>query len=167
MARRKKVISYKRDIGVDELYQSPIVQKLINVVMWRGKKNVARAIVYDAIDLLIKKSGNSTEKGLQLFTKGMDQIIPLIEVRPRRVGGSVYQIPMEVEQGRALSLAMRWLIQAAAARSERSIDNKVTMGVRLANELIEASEGRGGAYKKKLDVHKMAEANRAFSHFAW
>ncbi|MGB8468235.1 MAG: 30S ribosomal protein S7 [Candidatus Babeliales bacterium] len=167
MARRKKVVSYRRDIGVDERFQSPLIQKLINVVMWRGKKNVARAIVYDAIDILIKKSGNSEEKGLQLFQKGIDQIIPLIEVRPRRVGGSVYQIPMEVESNRALSLGMRWLIQAASARSDRSMDARTAMGVKLANELFEAGEGRGGAFKKKLDVHKMAEANRAFSHFAW
>lgn len=161
MSRHKKVATYKRDIGVDERFGSALVQKLINVVMWRGKKNVARKIVYEAIDTLIKKTGGDQEKGMQLFERAFDQIIPAIEVRPRRVGGSVYQIPMEVEFNRARSLAMRWLIQAAAARSDER------MGLRLAYELVEASEGRGGAVKKKSDVHKMAEANRAFSHFAW
>lgn len=167
MARRKKVVSYRRDIGVDERYQSPLVQRLINVIMWRGKKNIARTIVYDALDTLVKKSSGSQEKGLQLFKRAIEQITPVVEVRPRRVGGSVYQIPMEVDPNRALSLALRWLIQAAAGRSDRAKGASSTMGVRLANELMEASEGRGNAVKKKLDVHKMAEANRAFSHYAW
>jgi small subunit ribosomal protein S7 len=160
MARRKKVVSLKREIGVDERYGSALVQKFINVVMWRGKKTVARTIVYDALDVLIKKAG-SKEKGLDLFYKAFDQIIPAIEVRPRRVGGSVYQIPMEVQPDRGRSLAMRWLIQAAATRSDK------TMGLRLAHEMLDAVEGRGGAIKKKADVHKMAEANRAFAHYAW
>jgi small subunit ribosomal protein S7 len=161
MARRKKVATYKRDIGVDERFSSGLVQKFINVVMWRGKKNVARKIVYDAIDALIKKAGGDKDKGLKMFHEAFNQVIPAVEVRPRRVGGSVYQIPMEVEANRAQSLAMRWLIQAAASRSDK------TMGIRLAHELLEAREGRGNAIKKKIDVHKMAEANRAFSHFAW
>lgn len=160
MPRRKKIISYARNIGPDEKYQSELVQKLINVVMWRGKKDVARRIVYEALDELIKKTG-SKEKGLQLFYKAFDQLIPQIEVRPRRVGGSVYQIPMEVRPERARALAMRWLIAAAAERSDK------VMGRRLAHELIDAVEGRGAAFKKKLDVHRMAEANRAFAHYAW
>jgi len=160
MARRKAV-NYKREIGVDERFGSELVQKLINVIMVCGKKNIARTIVYDAIDALIKKAQGDQNKGLQIFYRAFDQLIPAIEVRPRRVGGSVYQIPMEVEQGRARALAMRWLIGAAAARSDK------TMGLRLAYEILEASEGRGSAVKKKLDVHKMAEANRAFSHYAW
>lgn len=161
MSRRKKIVSYKRDIGVDERFGSELVQKFINVVMWRGKKNIARTIVYDALDALVKKSSGDQEKGLQLFKQAFGHVVPSVEVRPRRVGGSVYQIPREVEAGRARSLAMRWLIKAAAARPEK------TMGLRLAHELLEALEGRGNAVKKKIDVHKMAEANRAFSHYAW
>jgi small subunit ribosomal protein S7 len=160
MARRKAV-NFRRDIGVDERYGSELIQKFINVVMWRGKKNVARTIVYDAIDLLVKKAGGDQEKGLAIFQKAFDQVIPLIEVRPRRVGGSVYQIPVEVRPERARALAMRWIISSAASRGDK------TMGQRLAYELLEAYEGRGNAIKKKIDVHKMAEANRAFSHYAW
>lgn len=160
MARRKAV-NFRRDIGVDERYGSPLIQKFINVVMWRGKKNAARTIVYDAIDLLVKKAGGDLEKGLGIFQKAFDQVIPLIEVRPRRVGGSVYQIPVEVRPERAHALAMRWLIASAKTRGDK------TMGQRLAHELLEAYEGRGNAIKKKIDVHKMAEANRAFSHYAW
>lgn len=160
MPRRKKSI-LKRDIGVDPRYGSAMVQKLINVIMVDGKKNIAREIVYDAIDILIKKAQGDKNKALDLFYKGFEQLIPLVEVRPRRVGGSVYQIPMEVPQDRGRALAMRWLIESAAARSDK------TMGIRLAYELLEAVEGRGGAVKKKLDVHRMAESNRAFSHFAW
>ena len=160
MSRRKSV-NYKREIGADERFGSELIQKLINVVMWRGKKNVARSIVYDAIDILIKKSGGDQNKGLNVFFKALDQLIPAIEVKPRRVGGSVYQIPMEVRPDRARALAIRWLINAAATRSDK------TMGQRLANELFEAYEGRGNAIKKKIDVHRMAEANRAFSHYAW
>lgn len=159
MPRRNKVIK-KRDVGVDPRYQSELLQRLINVVMWRGKKNVARKIVYDALDVLAKKYGEG-EKALEAFYKSYDQILPLIEVRSRRVGGSVYQIPREVNPQRGRSLAFRWLVQAAASRSDK------TMGLRLGAELLDAYEGRGGAIKKKLDVHKMAEANRAFSHYAW
>jgi small subunit ribosomal protein S7 len=161
MARRKKAVSLKRDIGVDHRYQSELVQKLINVVMWRGKKNAARTIVYDALETVTKKAGGDNEKGLELFHKAFDQIVPRIEVRPRRVGGSVYQIPTEVRPDRARALAIRWLIGAAASRSGK------TMGARLAAELLEAYEGRGNAVKKRIDVQKMADANRAFSHYAW
>jgi small subunit ribosomal protein S7 len=160
MPRRKKSI-LRREIGVDPRYGSQMVQKLINIVMTDGKKSIARAIVYDAIDMLIKKSQGDKNKALDIFYKGLDQLIPLVEVRPRRVGGSVYQIPMEVQQDRGRALAMRWLIESASARSDK------TMGIRLAYELMESSEGRGAAIKKKLDVHRMAEANRAFSHYAW
>ena len=126
-----------------------------------GKKNAARKIVYDALDIITKKVGGDKEKGLSFFLKALDQIIPAVEVRPRRVGGSVYQIPMEVVSHRGRALAMRWLIAAAKVRPDK------TMGIRLAHELQEAHEGRGAAVKKRLDVHKMAEANRAFSHYAW
>ncbi len=158
---RRKSVNFVRDIGVDPVYGSQTVQKLINVVMVCGKKNVARTIVYDALEVLTKKAGGDKEKGLELFNKALDQIIPAVEVRPRRVGGSVYQIPKEVAFNRGRALAMRWLIKAASTRNDK------TMGLRLAHELLDSAEGRGSAFKRKTDVHKMAEANRAFSHFAW
>jgi small subunit ribosomal protein S7 len=160
MPRRPRKIQ-KRAIGVDPRYGSEIIQKLINVVMWQGKKNAARTIVYDALDMLSKKTHGDKEKTLALFHKGLDQVIPVIEVRPRRVGGSVYQIPREVAPDRARALGMRWLIAAAASRPDK------TMGLRLAYELLDASEGRGAAVKKKSDVHRMAESNRAFAHYGW
>lgn len=158
---RRKSVNFIRPIGVDALYGSETVQKLINVIMLCGKKNAARTIVYDALDILTKKAGGDRHKGLAYFMKSLDSIMPAVEVRPRRVGGSVYQIPMEVQSHRARALAMRWLINAAAVRPDK------TMGIRLAQELMEAYEGRGTAVKKRMDVHKMAEANRAFSHYAW
>lgn len=158
---RRKSVNFIRSVGQDPRYGSEIVQKLINVVMWRGKKNAARTIVYEAMDILTKKVGGEQEKGLTYFLKALDQIIPAIEVRPRRVGGSVYQIPMEVQSHRGRALAMRWLIHAAASRPDK------TMGLRLAHELLDAHEGRGTAIKKKFDMHKMAESNRAFAHYAW
>jgi len=158
---RRKSVNFVRDVGTDIRYDSEIVQKLINVVMWRGKKNAARTIVYEALDFVSKKINGDDEKTLQMFQKAFNQIIPAIEVRPRRVGGSVYQIPVAVPAIRARSLALRWLVQAATGRSAK------TMGLRLGQEILDAAEARGGAVKKKLDVHKMAESNRAFSHFAW
>ncbi len=160
MPRHKK-IEFVRNIGVDPRYNSEILQKLINVIMERGKKNIARSIVYDAMDVLLKKSNGDKDKALKLFYKAFDQVVPAIEVRPRRVGGSVYQIPMEVRPNRSRALALRWIINSAADRNDK------TMGKRLAHELLDASEGRGNAVKKKLDVHKAAESNRAFSHYAW
>ena len=159
MPRKKKNI-IRRDVGVDPIYQSELLQRFINIVMWRGKKNVARKIVYDALDVLEQKFGNK-EKALSAFHKAFENIVPLIEVRSRRVGGSVYQIPREVGEARGRSLTLRWIIEAAAQRSDKS------MGLRIGSELLDAYEERGGAFKKKLDVHKMAEANRAFSHYAW
>lgn len=160
MPRRKKQ-EFTLNIGVDPRFQSALIQKLVNVVMERGKKNTARNIVYGALDDLIKKNKGDEKKALELFRKAYDQIVPVVEVRPRRVGGSVYQIPVEVPRKRAQSLALRWLIEGAASRSDK------TMSLRLAHELLDASEGRGAAVKKKADVQRMAEANRAFSHFAW
>ena len=159
MARRKSV-NFVREIAPDPRYGSVMVQKFINIVMWRGKKNAARHIVYEALDTIAKRLG-SEEKALETFMKAIAEVTPAIEVRPRRVGGGVYQIPKEVNPQRARSLALRWLISQAALRSDKS------MGLRLANEFMDAVEGRGGAIKKKIDVHKMAEANRAFSHYAW
>lgn len=160
MPRRKRKC-LKQDIGVDPRFGSSLVQKMINVIMERGKKNTARAIVYDAMDELVKRSKADDKKALEYFRKAFGQVIPAVQVRPRRVGGSVYQIPTQVDPGRGESLALRWLIVAAASRPDK------TMGKRLAGELMDAYEGKGGAVKKKLDVHRMAEANRAFSHYAW
>lgn len=158
---RRKSVNLIRPIGPDPRYGSESIQKLINVVMWRGKKNVARTIVYDALDVLVKKANGDKNKALDLFSRALENITPTVEVRPRRVGGSVYQIPMEVRSNRARALAFRWLISSAAERSGK------TMGMRLASELLDATEGRGAAVKKRSDVHKMAESNRAFAHFAW
>jgi len=158
---RRKTVSLQREIGVDGRFKSSIIQKLINVIMERGKKGAATAIVYDALDVLAKKSGGDDAKGLALFEKALGQIRPAVEVKSRRVGGGVYQVPSEVRPNRAEALSLRWLISAAAARKDK------TMGKRLSSELLDALEGRGNAVKKKVDVHRMAEANRAFSHYAW
>jgi small subunit ribosomal protein S7 len=158
---RRKSVNLIRDVGVDPRYGSPLVQKLINVVMWRGKKNAARTIVYDALELLTKKTNGDQEKALDLFHRAIEQITPMLEVKARRVGGSMYQIPTEVTEQRGRSLSLRWLVLFSAKRTDK------TMGLRLGNELLDALEGRGAAFKKKLDVHKMAESNRAFSHFSW
>ncbi|NDD53377.1 30S ribosomal protein S7 [bacterium] len=160
MPRRKKVL-LRRDIGVDDRFGSLLVQKFINVVMERGKKSVARHIVYEAFDMLVAKCNGDDRKAFGLFEKAMENIKPYVEVRSRRVGGGVYQIPTEVRTGRQMSLSLRWLIEAAASRADK------TMGKRLAAELLEAADGHGNAVKKRNDVHRMAEANRAFSHYAW
>lgn len=158
---RRKSVNLIREVGLDPIYGSELVQKLINVVMWRGKKNAARHIVYEAFGLLSKKVGGDKEKAVKLFYRAIEQITPAIEVKARRVGGSMYQVPTEVSPNRARSLALRWLVLYSSKRGDK------TMGLRLGNELLEAHEGRGAAFKKKLDVHKMAESNRAFSHYAW
>ena len=160
MPRRNRKIP-KRDIGVDPRFNSVLLQKLINVTMERGKKSVARKIIYDAMDVLAKKVGGDDKKALESFNKAFDQIVPHVEVRSRRVGGSVYQVPSEVRPARKQALALRWLLKAAAARSGK------TMGIRLGFELLDAVEGRGGAVKKRSEVQRLAEANRAFSHYAW
>jgi len=158
---RKRSVGIVRDVGVDPRYGQDSIQKLINVVMKCGKKSLARSIVYKAMDKLEHKAGGNREKTVQLFHKALHQVSPQIEVRPRRVGGSVYQIPREVPHRRGRALAFRWLATYARKRSEK------TMGERLGNELLEALEGRGNAVRKKQDVHKMAESNRAFSHYSW
>ncbi|MFA5075407.1 MAG: 30S ribosomal protein S7 [Candidatus Babeliales bacterium] len=158
---RRKSVGLIREIGVDPRFNSNLVQKFINMVMEQGKKNTARSIVYEAFDILAEKSGGDDKKGFLIFDKAIKQIKPSVEVKSRRVGGGVYQIPTEVRPRRAMALTLRWLIDAAAGRSDK------TMGKRLASEIFEAAEGRGNAVKKRLDVHRMAEANRAFSHYAW
>ena len=158
---RRKAVNLIRDIGNDMRFKSHVVQKLINVVMERGKKNLARAIIYEAFDIIVQKIKGDDRKAYATFERALNQIRPSVEVKSRRVGGGVYQVPIEVRPERALSLTFRWLLKSAASRSDK------TMGRRLAAELLEAAEGNGGAVKKKSDVHKMAEANRAFSHYAW
>jgi small subunit ribosomal protein S7 len=158
---RRKSVNFVREIGVDPRFQSSLIQKFINVVMERGKKTIAQAIVYDAFDILKEKRGGDDSQAFAVFDRALQQIRPTVEVKSRRVGGGVYQVPTEVRSSRATALAFRWLLTAAASRSDK------TMGARLAQELFEASEGRGNAVKKRADVHKMAEANRAFSHYGW
>lgn len=158
---RRKSVNYVRDVGVDARYSSPVVQKLINVVMERGKKSLAQKIVYGAFDVVEKRIKGDRDKAFAMFEKALGNIKPAVEVRSRRMGGGVYQVPVEVRPLRANALMLRWLIQAAAKR------NGKTMSDRLAGELMDAAQGNGAAVKKKMDVHRMAEANRAFSHYSW
>ena len=154
MPRRREVP--KREILPDPKFGSTEVAKFMNVVMNSGKKSVAERIVYGAFEQIEKKSGKSA---VEVFTAALGNIRPIVEVKSRRVGGANYQVPVEVRPVRRLALSMRWIKEAARKRSEKS------MSLRLANELMEATEGRGGAMKKRDEVHRMAEANKAFSHF--
>ncbi|MBL8529030.1 MAG: 30S ribosomal protein S7 [Burkholderiales bacterium] len=154
MPRRREVP--KREVLPDPKFSSQEVAKFINVLMTRGKKSVAERIMYGALDQIQKRSGKNP---LEVFTQALQNVRPVVEVKSRRVGGANYQVPVEVRQVRRTALAMRWLREAARRRSEKS------MGQRLAGELAEAAEGRGGAMKKREEVHKMAEANKAFSHY--
>ncbi len=148
----------KRDVLPDPIYGSKLVTRLVNSVMYDGKKGVAQKIVYDAFDIVKEKSGKDA---LEAYQAAMDNIMPQLEVKARRVGGSNYQVPVEVRPERRLTLGLRWLTGYARARSEK------TMKERLANEILDAMNGMGGAVKKKEDTHKMAEANKAFAHFRW
>jgi small subunit ribosomal protein S7 len=154
MPRRREVP--KREILPDPKFGSVDLSKFVNVVMIEGKKAVAERIIYGALDQITKKSGKNA---IEVFTQALNNAKPMVEVKSRRVGGANYQVPVEVRPIRRMALAMRWLREAAHERSEKS------MGQRLANELIEASEGRGGAVKKRDEVHRMAEANKAYAHF--
>ena len=148
----------KRDVLPDALYNSKVVTKLINAVMLDGKKGTAEKIVYDAFDQIKEKTGKNPE---EVFNAAMENIMPLLEVKSRRVGGSNYQVPIEVRPDRRQTLGLRWLIQYSKNRSGRGMANK------LANEIIDASNGTGAAVKKREDTHKMAEANKAFAHYRW
>ena len=154
MPRRREVP--KRQVLPDPKYGSQDVAKFINVLMTRGKKSVAERIIYGALEQIKKKSGKDP---LEVFNVAVNNVKPVVEVKSRRVGGANYQVPVEVRPVRRVALAMRWLRDAARGRGEKS------MGGRLANELSEAAEGRGGAMKKREEVHRMAEANKAFSHY--
>ena len=154
MPRRREIP--KREVLPDPKYASQDVSKFINVLMTGGKKSVAERIIYGALDQIRKKSN---KEPLEVFTQALNNVKPMVEVKSRRVGGANYQVPVEVRPVRRMALAMRWLRDAARGRGEKS------MQARLASELAEASEGRGGAMKKREEVHRMAEANKAFSHF--
>ena len=157
MSRRKAAT--KREILPDSKYHNLVVAKCINVVMWDGKKEVAENIVYGAMEKL--KSLSKEKDELTLFLEAVDALKPSIEVKGRRVGGATYQVPVEVRKDRQQTLALRWLVMFARKRGERSMED------RLFAELRDALNGTGGAFKKKLDTHRMAEANKAFAHFRW
>ena len=156
MPRRGNVA--KRDVLPDPLYNSKLVTRLINSVMYDGKKGVAQKIVYDAFDIIREKTG---EEPLEVFDAAMENVMPLLEVKARRVGGSTYQVPMDVRPERRQTLGLRWITLYARQRSER------TMKERLAGEIMDAKNEQGSAFKKREDTHRMAEANKAFSHFRW
>ena len=148
----------KREVLPDPLYNSKLVSKLINSVMYDGKKGVAQKILYDAFEIVAAKTGKNA---LEAYEEAMENIMPLLEVKARRVGGSNYQVPIEVRPERRQTLGLRWLTSYARNRNEK------TMKERLANEILDAINNQGGAVKKKEDTHKMAEANKAFAHFRW
>ncbi len=148
----------KRDVLPDPLYNSKLVTKLVNNIMYDGKKSTAQKIVYGAFDIVKEKTG---KEPLEVFTAAMDNIMPVLEIKARRVGGSTYQVPMEVRAERRTTLGLRWLTQYSRARSER------TMKERLAGEILDAANSVGNAVKKREDTHRMAEANKAFAHFRW
>jgi small subunit ribosomal protein S7 len=156
MARRSTPA--KREILPDPVYNSLVVSKFVNILMERGKKATAERIVYGAMEIVAKKTG---EDALEGFLKALNNIKPAVEVKSRRVGGATYQVPVEVPQNRRQSLAMRWLKTYSATRGERTMRDK------LAGEIMDAMNFRGAAIKKKDDVHKMAEANKAFAHYRW
>ncbi|HYB89926.1 MAG TPA: 30S ribosomal protein S7 [Candidatus Binataceae bacterium] len=147
-----------REVAPDPKYHDRTVTKFVNVVMERGKKSLAEGIFYSAIDLV---AARANEDGLSVFKKALENVRPAVEVRSRRVGGANYQVPVEVRPVRRNSLAMRWLVTAARARGEKSMEE------RLAAEILDAAGNRGGAVKKREDTHRMADANRAFAHYRW
>lgn len=156
MARKKK--NYTREVLPDPKFGEKVVAKFINSMMWDGKRSVAEKIFYSSIDTITERYGKN---GLTIFMDAMENVRPVLEVRSRRVGGATYQVPTEVRPARRDTLAIRWIVGSARKRSEKSMQE------RLANEINEAAQNRGGAIKKRDDVHKMAEANRAFAHFRW
>ena len=148
----------RRETGPDPVYVNPLVQKLVNCVMFQGKKSVAQNIVYDAFELIKQRANDDP---LKVFKKAVDNVKPALEVKSRRVGGANYQVPVEVNRNRQTSLSLRWIIGYARERGEKS------MVERLAAELLDAANNRGGAIKKRDDTHRMAEANKDFAHYRW
>ena len=154
---RKKTAEHRTTVP-DPVYRDELVSRFVNSVMRDGKKSLAQRIVYDAIEVIEDRTG---EQGIEVFRKAVNNVAPLVEVRSRRVGGATYQVPVEVRPDRRVALAFRWIIQYARARNDKSMVN------RLASELMSAAKGEGGAVKKKDDVHRMAESNKAFAHFSF
>ena len=148
----------KREILPDPVYQSKVVTKLINNIMLDGKKSLAQRIVYDAFEIVAEKTGKNA---LEAFNEAMENIMPVLEVKARRIGGATYQVPMEIRSERRQALGLRWLVRYSRERNEK------TMKERLANEIVDAINSMGGAFKKKEDTHRMAEANKAFAHYRW
>ena len=148
----------KRDVLPDPKFNSKVVTKLINQVMYDGKKSTAEGIVYGAFDIVKDKTGR---EAMDAFRQALDNVTPALEVKARRVGGATYQVPMEIRADRKQSLAIRWLVEYARKRNEHSMEEK------LAGEIMDAINGQGGAFKKKEDTHRMAEANKAFAHYRW
>ena len=159
MSRRNQ--APRRNVLPDPKYGNEMLAKFVNMVMRSGKKSVAESIVYGALDRIAERSGNDDQYALELLSQALENIKPAVEVKSRRVGGATYQVPVEVRSTRRETLAMRWAIDAARSRSEK------TMSLRLAHELMDAAENRGSAVKKREDTHRMAEANRAFAHYRW
>jgi small subunit ribosomal protein S7 len=156
MSRRRKAV--KKELVPDPKFNSTLVTQFVNNVVRRGKKRLAEGLFYDAIDLVTERTG---QDGLGVFKKAIENVKPVLEVKSRRIGGANYQVPIEVPTERRTSLAIRWLITYSKDRSEKNMAEK------LANEFVQASKNEGGAVRKKIDTHKMAEANKAFAHFRW
>jgi small subunit ribosomal protein S7 len=148
----------RREVQADPIYANPLVQKFINCIMCQGKRSVAQEIVYDALGIMKERTNDDP---LKVFKKAVDNVKPVLEVKSRRVGGANYQVPVEVNRNRQTSLSLRWIIGYARERGEKS------MKERLAAELLDAANNRGGAIKKRDDTHRMAEANKAFAHYRW
>ena len=156
MPRRRR--PEKREVIPDYKYNSELVARFINCIMKCGKRSTAQRLVYTAFDIIKERTG---QEGIDIFEKAIENVRPQLAVKPRRVGGATYQVPVEVPEARQVALAIRWIIQCAKARGDHGMAQK------LANEFIAASENEGGAIKKKIDTHKMAKANRAFAHYRW
>jgi len=148
----------KREVVQDPIYNSKVVTKLINKIMWDGKKVTAQKIVYGAFELVAQKTGR---EALDAFEQALSNVTPMLEVKARRVGGATYQVPIEIRADRKQALAIRWLVEYARKRNEHSMEEK------LANEIMDAINSQGAAFKKKEDTHRMAEANKAFAHYRW
>ena len=154
----RRAAAVRREVQPDAIYNNRLVTQLINKVLLDGKKSVAEGIVYGAFDIVAEKTG---QDAISVFKKAMDNIRPTLEVKPKRVGGATYQVPMEVNSRRATTLAIRWMVDLARSRKEN------TMKERLAGEIMDAAENTGASIKKREDLYKMAESNRAFSHYRW
>jgi small subunit ribosomal protein S7 len=148
----------RREVMPDARYGSKVVTKLINKVMWDGKKTIAEKIVYSAFDIVATKTGKAA---LEAFEQAMENVMPVLEVKARRVGGATYQVPIEISAERRQALGIRWLVEYARNRNDHGMDEK------LASEIVDAINSQGGAFKKKEDTHRMAEANKAFAHYRW